>query len=406
MIINKENIVFVKTLFLVVSFLFTIKIKKEKQDFPEMTIQNNPVEVNAGDHVIDVDVTNNTANHEIDDLNQIENKKQQDLEDLNRYNELSDLPKNPNDPLIIKERNTILEAFYSDTKKTNITIFFDCQFPFGNQIAAFNKLIFFCEIIKCKTILLTKENNMFINHTLYDKVHNLTIEVLNYFPYDSDFLTSLSPNFFFDIYNLKIENRLDIIKNEIVKNLPKINLGKNDLIIHFRSSDIFQNQNNPEHAPDYAQPPLCFYLKILTEFKFKKIYLISVDEIYNPVIQKLREMYPKIKYKENPLEVDIAYLVRGYNIVGSISSFLISSLKLNDNLVYLWEYDRYPMCSKLYHSHHSIYNIKRKYTIYQMEPSDVYKNKMIVWKCSDEQIEIMLNDKCPNDFKIVPPNIS
>ena len=406
MIINKENIVFVKTLFLVVSFLFAIKIKKEKQDFPEMTIQNNPVEVNAGDHVIDVDVTNNTANHEIDDLNQIENKKQQDLEDLNRYNELSDLPKNPNDPLIIKERNTILEAFYSDTKKTNITIFFDCQFPFGNQIAAFNKLIFFCEIIKCKTILLTKENNMFINHTLYDKVHNLTIEVLNYFPYDSDFLTSLSPNFFFDIYNLKIENRLDIIKNEIVKNLPKINLGKNDLIIHFRSSDIFQNQNNPEHAPDYAQPPLCFYLKILTEFKFKKIYLISVDEIYNPVIKKLKEMYPKIKYKENPLEVDIAYLVRGYNIVGSISSFLISSLKLNDNLVYLWEYDRYPMCSKLYHSHHSIYNIKRKYTIYQMEPSDVYKNKMIVWKCSDEQIEIMLNDKCPNDFKIVPPNIS
>ena len=406
MIINKEIHFFVKTSFLLVSFLFAIKIKKEKPDFPEMTIQKNPIEVNAGDHVIDVDVTNNTANHEIDDLNQIENKKQQDLEDLNRYNELSDLPKNPNDPLIIKERNTILEAFYSDTKKTNITIFFDCQFPFGNQIAAFNKLIFFCEIIKCKTILLTKENNMFINHTLYDKVHNLTIEVLNYFPYDSDFLTSLSPNFFFDIYNLKIENRLDIIKNEIVKNLPKINLGKNDLIIHFRSSDIFQNQNNPEHAPDYAQPPLCFYLKILTEFKFKKIYLISVDEIYNPVIKKLREMYPKIKYKENPLEVDIAYLVRGYNIVGSISSFLISSLKLNDNLVYLWEYDRYPMCSKLYHSHHSIFNIKRKYTIYQMEPSDVYKNKMIVWKCSDEQIEIMLNDKCPNDFKLVPPNIS
>ena len=40
-----------------------------------------------------------------------------------------------------------------------------------------------------------------------------------------------------------------------------------------------------------------------------------------------------------------------------------------------------------------------------MEPSEIYKTKMVIWKDSDEQIQIMLNDKCPNDFKIVPPNI-
>ena len=104
------------------------------------------------------------------------------------------------------------------------------------------------------------------------------------------------------------------------------------------------------------------------------------------------------------MEIDLSYLIYGYNIVGSISSFLISSIKLNDNIKFFWEYDRYPMCSKIYHFHHSIFNIQRKYTIYQMPPSETYKYRMIVWKCSDEQINIMLNDKCPYNFKIIKPN--
>ena len=41
-----------------------------------------------------------------------------------------------------------------------------------------------------------------------------------------------------------------------------------------------------------------------------------------------------------------------------------------------------------------------------MEPSEAYKSKMIVWKCSDEQLDIMLKDKCQNDFKIIPPGTS
>ena len=106
------------------------------------------------------------------------------------------------------------------------------------------------------------------------------------------------------------------------------------------------------------------------------------------------------------MEIDLSYIVRGYNIVGSISSFLIESIKLNDNLKFLWEYDRYPMCSKLFNSHYSIFNFNRKFSVYLMEPSDIYKNKMIIWKDSDEQIEIMMNDKCPNDFKLVLPNIN
>ena len=339
-------------------------------------------------------------------LNETERKKKDDFKYLKLYNKLVDMPKDPNDPLIEKERKTILKQYYSTIKKTNISILLDLQLFFGNQLSALNKLIFYCEIIRCQNIILPKNNNLFINHTLYDKDYNIKI-LYDIYPSGTkvDYIKSLDWFFFYDFFNFKIENRLDIVKKEIINNLPKVNLKRNDLIIHFRSSDIFQFRNTPNHAPDYSQPPLCFYEKILNNYNFDKIYIISEDNIYNPIIKVLQNKYPKIIYNKNTLEIDLSYLVRGYNIVASISSLLISSIKLNDNLNFLWEYDRYPLKSKLFHSHHSIINIKRKFNIYLMEPSEIYKTKMVIWKDSDEQIQIMLNDKCPNDFKIVPTNI-
>ena len=331
-------------------------------------------------------------------------KKKEQYEHILTYNRLKNKPKDTKDSLIEEEKKTILQTYYNSISNQDINIIFDFGYPFGNQIAALNKLIFYCEIIHCTNIYLPENNNLYINHTLYD--HDLTIVIGSRDTFDNaNEISSLSPNFFFDFYNLRIDNRVEIFKNEILNNLPKINISKNDLIIHFRSSDIFQHEDDAEYAPDYSQPPLCFYLKILKQFKFSKIYIISADDIYNPVIKKLREKYPEIIYNDNPLEVDISYLARGYNIVGSISSFLISSIKLNDNLEYLWEYDIYPMSGKLFHNHYSINNEKRNYTIYQMKPSDMYKKKMIIWKSSKEQIKIMLNDQCPNKFITIKPNI-
>ncbi len=405
MIIFNHFLIFIKFFIFLSILLITVKMKKDESEnkIKKEKNENNITNINESIHSLINYINNNYVDNNSDIPIEVERRKNQELEDINRYNLLL----NPNASLIEKERRTILNFYFpSNQNRTNITIFFDMEFPFGNQIAAFNKLIFYCEIIKCKKILLNRDNKMYINHTLYDKDYNMTIEIVkNEIPFD-DWLTTLSPNFFYDFYRLKIENRLDIIKNEIINNLPKIEINKTDLIIHFRSSDVFQHKNDPEHAPDYAQPPLCFYETILQKFNFENIYLISIDDIYNPVIKELKTKYPKIIYHENSLEVDISYLVRGNNIVGSISSFLVSCIKLNDNLKYFWEYDRYPMCSKMFHSHPSIFNFKRNYTTYLMEPSETYKNKMIIWKCTDEQIEIMLKDQCPNDFKIIPPDIS
>ena len=404
--LNRINVfIILKTLFFLFLLIYIIinfrdELKKEiKKEEIEFTV--DPIVINDSKIIEDLNIIN--INISQNETEEIENRKKKEKEDIERYNKLLDMPKNPEDPLIKKERETILENYYRDTNKTDMIIYFDMTFPFGNQIAAVNKMIFYCEIIHCKKLILPVENRIYINHTLLDKEYNLQIEVAQE-SFQADLITDISFEFFYVFYNLKIENRIGILKNEIVNNLPKVNVNKNDLIIHIRSGDIFQHKGETDYAPDYSQPPLCFYQKILEQFKFSDIYIIAEDNIFNPVIEELRKKYPKIKYNQNSLEIDLSYLIYGYNIVGSISSFLISSIKLNDNIKFFWEYDRYPMCSKIYHFHHSIFNIQRNYSIYQMPPSETYKNKMIVWKCSDEQINIMLNDKCPYNFKIIEPN--
>ena len=404
--LNRINILIIlKTLFFLFLLIYIIinfrdELKKEiKKEEIEFTV--DPIVINDSKIIEDLNIIN--INISQNETEEIENRKKKEKEDIERYNKFLDMPKNPEDPLIKKERETILENYYRGTNKTDMIIYFDMTFPFGNQIAAVNKMIFYCEIIHCKKLILPVENRIYINHTLLDKEYNLQIEVAQE-SFQADLITDISFEFFYVFYNLKIENRIGILKNEIVNNLPKVNVNKNDLIIHIRSGDIFQHKGETDYAPDYSQPPLCFYQKILEQFKFSDIYIIAEDNTFNPVIEELKKKYPKIKYNQNSLEIDLSYLIYGYNIVGSISSFLISSIKLNDNIKFFWEYDRYPMCSKIYHFHHSIFNIQRKYTIYQMPPSETYKYRMIVWKCSDEQINIMLNDKCPYNFKIIEPN--
>ena len=68
----------------------------------------------------------------------------------------------------------------------------------------------------------------------------------------------------------------------------------------------------------YAQPPLCFYEYIMNNFKFRNIYIISVDD-RNPVIKKLLDEFPQIILNINSFENDLSLLVNAYNLVGSVS---------------------------------------------------------------------------------------
>lgn len=115
-------------------------------------------------------------------------------------------------------RNKILQLF-SQKLSRNITsidnLYIDYYLKFGNQLALFNKAIFYCEIIKCKKIFV----HFFIHNTINDQQFNLSIEIAKK---AEDYSNKLS-TYYYPYYHFLLvrpENRFSIFKNEILRNLP------------------------------------------------------------------------------------------------------------------------------------------------------------------------------------------
>ena len=195
-------------------------------------------------------------------------------------------------------------------------------------------------------------------------------------------------------------NRLNILKKEIINNLPKIKIHNDDLCIYIRGGDIFSVLKKSIYS--YSQPPLCFYRSILNKFRFRNVIIISEDKL-NPIIPILLKNYSFIKYKKNNIKYDVAYLTNSFNIVSAKSSFVTSIIKINDKLQYLWEFDSCVLSEKYRYIHYSVQSFPYNYTIYKMEPSLAYKKLMYPWNNSYQQREIMIKDECLNYFDIIKP---
>ena len=50
------------------------------------------------------------------------------------------------------------------------------------------------------------------------------------------------------------------------------------------------------------------------------------------------------------------------------------------------------------------YKFDIKYKIYTMKPSDIYADKMFRWRASQDQLKLMIEDKCTYDFVLTKPN--
>ena len=307
-----------------------------------------------------------------------------------------------NDSALNEELNQKIIEKYKINYKKNFSklenLFIKKPIAFGNTIICLNNVIFYCEVIGCKNIFLNSEHNWYIKNKIIN--NNITISLIPSSQINCNVSNTLCMPFegglCINPYFIKQKIRINILKDEILGNLPKVKVHSKDLYIHIRSGDIFSSWV----IASYSQPPLCFYQKILHEFKFKKVYIISVDD-KNPVIGKLIKKYRNVRYKKNSLETDIAYLTNSYNLVGSVSSFSLSAMKLNNNLKNYWEYDLYRLHAKFFHLHHDIYEFPRNFTIFRMKPSENYKNEMFRWANEKNQIELMLHEKCHNNFYLL-----
>ena len=200
--------------------------------------------------------------------------------------------------------------------------------------------------------------------------------------------------------NIKPKIRINLLRNEIIKNLPRIKLSKKDLYIHIRSDDIFIRKKMFK-SNGYIQPPLCFYKNILNNFKFRNIRIISSDK-GNPVISKLINFKKNLILKKLILKFDISILINAYNLVSSTSSFFISCLQLNYNIKYLWDYNIFNFQKKNVFLHYDLYKYPyRRFILYRMEPTKNYKNIIFRWKNNKRQIKLMIKENCYNNFHII-----
>ena len=294
-----------------------------------------------------------------------------------------------------------LKSFSKNINK-NITdvkiMFLKESLKFGNSMILLNNLIAYCEVLNIRNIYLNIEQDW----PIVDDIFSDRINIYFVSPYqiECEDKAVLCPDYkpFYYLTVVKPEIRVNLFKDEVKRNLPVINTDRNDLYIHIRSGDIFKRRPNTV----YAQPPLCFYQKILNNFFFKNIYIVSENR-KNPIINILTKEFPEIIFIDNYIETDAAILSNAYNIVGSMSSFLTTLVMINDNLINYWDFDNYRLSEKYLHFHHDIYKLQVNYTLYEMKPSEDYRKEMFVWRNSKRQIDLMINEKC-REFNAIRPN--
>lgn len=158
------------------------------------------------------------------------------------YTNLIPIPKNKKNQIFLLEKKKFLEALSKGSNKniTRIsTIFLNTNARFGNMLTMILKAIFYCQILRCK-IILNKKQCWFIQKNIIDKKNKLLIESKEKKNIKkSNMLIDTSYNLYFYFGYFIPVYRYDLIREEIMNNLPKVNVFKNDLYIVMKSETYF-----------------------------------------------------------------------------------------------------------------------------------------------------------------------
>lgn len=106
---------------------------------------------------------------------------------------------------------------------------------------------------------------------------------------------------------------------------------EDEVVIHIRSGDIFQEQPHP----GYGQPPLAYYRKIIDCFAPNMVYLVYEDES-NPVIGELKTFLTEKSIhwtaQSASLRKDIEVLLKAKTLVAGRGSFVPGIVALSESV--------------------------------------------------------------------------
>lgn len=119
-----------------------------------------------------------------------------------------------------------------------------------------------------------------------------------------------------------------------------------DLHIHIRSGDIFQNWFPNELASHYTPPPFLFYVTAIRARAWRNIYIVCEDQ-KNPCLAALLRAYPRARWREQSLLEDIRLILGARNMVYGGGSFIPALLLFSDNIrsIYTISYGMEPATS-------------------------------------------------------------
>ena len=127
------------------------------------------------------------------------------------------------------------------------------------------------------------------------------------------------------------------------------------------------------------------------------INVISKDK-NNPIINALLQRHSNIIYNKNSFKKDLSLLLYSYNLVGAFSTLIYTIIRFNNNIKVFWEF-----LVNIPSIHYIYYDLENNFIIYNMKPSKNYLIKMKNFKADKEQLNLMLNEKCKSEFRIINP---
>ena len=209
---------------------------------------------------------------------------------------------------------------------------------------------------------------------------------------------TLVSKFYFDSqtfgHTLTNDKRRSILQEHV---LPHLSLFKKEelsdtLVIHIRSGAIF-NKTKKESAlqpeieswihPNYVQPPLTYYKRIIEEESPQKILIVTEKNKANPCIESLLQWDNSIQVQTGTFTEDVNTMLSAEKLIVGFGTWGWALSLMSTSINKLW----CPrICTDILDSNfeNDPYIIKRYDFIDYIKMGD--------WKCTEEQKNIMIGD--------------
>lgn len=243
----------------------------------------------------------------------------------------------------------------------------------GNNILQILRCIHYALINNHNIILFPEHNLLHQNKIILDVENtseNINMNIIedNFFSLKKFSMNDVEPIVMKTYYQKYLKNIVKLNQSNIISD-------SKDLYIHIRSGDCFV----PSVAHSYyVPPPLIYYEKIMENFE--KVHIVYEDE-NNPCVNILKKN-PKITTYNINIEDSIRHLCKGENLGIGFGTFglLVYFMNINIKRIYMPKY------------------------VYDEMPAGNWGIELILvdlpgytkcgdWKCTQEQLELMLSYK-------------